>query len=138
MFVRLLSTEKMSVRPERLTQYPDRALTSLSVPVLAWQRPCAGPLRIRPARVPSRPAIGSDAYSAEKPRRLRSARRRRTISRGAARSERERPEPSASCTFTPSERAYAVAERVPAFVVPRVAGVFALDASGASGVGVSG
>src|SRR2546423_13632674 len=114
MFVLLFSTENTSVRPERLMQYPDRALTPVSVPVLAWQRPCAGPLRMREASVPSRPAIGSDAYSAEKPGWLRSARRRRTISRGEARSERDSPDPSTSCAFTLRERAEATAARAPA------------------------
>src|SRR3954447_8562151 len=138
MLVRLFSTEKISVRPERLTQYPDRALTSLSVPVLAWQRPRAGPLRIRLASVPSRPATGSDEENGEKPARRRSARSRRAICFGAARSERDRPEPSARLAFTPSERAYAVATCAPDLVVPVREGVRAAEASGASGVGVSG
>src|SRR4051795_7527137 len=137
MLVRLFSTEKMSVRPERLTQYPDRALTSLSVPVFAWQWPFAGPLRIRPARVPSRPAIGSEALKEEKPDRRRSARKRRATCLGAALSERDSPEPSARCTVTPSDFAYEVAARVPAFVVPVVDGSSAVAASGAAGVGVS-
>src|SRR3954469_8874095 len=115
---RFSRNEKATRAPATVVQYPDSALTPISVPVLALQRLRAVECRMRSDSVPVRPATGSEAAIATPPGRRDIASSSRTTARGLTRSARERPDPSYTWARAPRPPSAERTTAAPAKVVP--------------------
>ena len=96
-----MSMAKAIVSPPADSHRPARALTPMSVPVLARQRSCAAVPRMRLRIVPVRPATASEPSKAPATSWPCMASSRWTTWRGVVRSARESPEPSTTCGVRP-------------------------------------